>query len=251
MTPTTSLSPSTFREWQGVIVPLVLWLVLSPVAAMTGPFETYQSLSALPRLAYWAAVVGGSVLVDAGYRWLCRGRPMRLRIIGRLGFAMVLALLVHGLNMAVFDSWAGWRDWLWLVGVVWVIAIAIEGLVALSRAVHLGPPADAKPAPDASFQQRLPYDKRGALVRLEAQDHYLKVVTDAGEALILQRLGDALSELSGFDGLQVHRSHWIARGQVARVLRRDGKLLLVMQDGAQVPVSRTYRAAVTQAGLTP
>ncbi len=121
--------------------------------------------------------------------------------------------------------------------------------MALSRMVHV--PEETAPAPDADFQQRLPYEKRGALVRLEAQDHYLKVVTQAGEALILQRLSDALTELSGFDGLRVHRSHWIARDQVQKVSRREGKVILTLTDGAEVPVSRTYRAAVEEAGLTP
>ena len=254
MTGMTVLKPSTFRERPHIFVPLVIWCVLSPIAALMGPFDTYKLLPALPRLAYWATVVGGSVLVDAGYRWLCRGRPMAQRLVGRLGFAIVLGAMVHGLNMVVFDDWIGWQAWLWLVGVVWVIAIAIEGLVALSRAVHLLDPASAtsrdEPAPDAAFQRRLPLEKRGSLIRLEAQDHYLKVVTQMGEALILLRLGDALSELSDYDGLQVHRSHWIARDQVQRVERRDGKVGLFMSDGSTIPVSRTYKPAVLALGLT-
>jgi len=78
----------------------------------------------------------------------------------------------------------------------------------------------------------------------------LKVVTDIGEALILMRLSDAETELAAFDGLRVHRSHWVAIGQVQKVQRREGRLMLTMQDGAEVPVSRTYRPGVEAAGLT-
>lgn len=246
-------NPSTFRERQGIVVPVFIWLVLSPLASMAGPFDTYEELSTWPRLAYWAAVVGISVLLDVGYRWLWRGRPLPLRIAGRLGYAVVLAVLLHALNMAVFSDWMGWRAWLWLVGVVWVIAIAIEGLVVLARLVHGTDAPEPQPAPatDETFMRRLPVEKRGALVRLEAQDHYLKVVTQAGDALILMRLSDAEAELSDYDGLRVHRSHWVARDQVEQVVRKDGRLLLLMSDRTEVPVSRTYRPSVDAAGLAP
>lgn len=241
----------TLRERQGVLVPVAIWLVLTILAGLTGPFETYQLLAPIPRLAYWALIVGVSVLVDMGFRNLLQGQALVRRLVARLGFAFLLGGLVHLINMAVFDGWLGWASLAWLVGIVWVVAMAVEGLVALSRVVHLPhPTAQPGETPDASFQRRLPLDRRGALVRLEAQDHYLKVVTDVGEALILLRLSDAEAELAEFNGLRVHRSHWVAVGQVQKVQRREGRLVLTMQDGTEVPVSRTYRPGVEAAGLT-
>lgn len=241
----------TLRERPGVFVPVAVWLVLTILAGLTGPFETYQLLAPGPRLAYWALIVGVSVLVDMGFRVLLRGQALGRRLAARLGFAILLGWLVHLINMAVFDGWFGWSSLAWLVGIVWVIAMAVEGLVALNRVVHTAQPTEqTDESPDASFQSRLPLDRRGTLVRLEAQDHYLKVVTDIGEALILMRLSDAETELAAFDGLRVHRSHWVAIGQVQKVQRREGRLMLTMQDGAEVPVSRTYRPGVEAAGLT-
>lgn len=242
------------RERRGVFVPLVVWAVLSVVTALAGPFETYETLPPLSRLGYWALVVGVSVLVDAGFRLVMRGQGLLRRLAGRLGFAVVLGLAIHGINLAVFPTWGVWDRVIWLIGVVWAVAMAVEGLVALSRHAHLVPEADEAdmsevPAPDAAFQQRLPYEKRGSLIRLEAQDHYLNAVTEAGAALILMRLSDAEAELAGYDGLRVHRSHWVARAQVRQVLRREGRLFLVMVDGAEVPVSRSYKAAVEAVGL--
>ncbi|THD72922.1 LytTR family transcriptional regulator [Thalassobius vesicularis] len=244
--------PLTLREWRGVWVPVVVWIVATGVAALTGPFETYERLGALARTGYWALVVGVSVLCDAGFRWLMRGRSTAVRLLARLGFAAVLGGAVHLINGVVFSGWGGWGRWLWLLGVIWAVAMAVEALVALSRHAHgAAPEAEPQEAPDAAFQRRLPHDRRGALIRLEAQDHYLKAVTAKGEALILMRLADAEAELAGCDGLRVHRSHWVARGQVARVLRREGRLVLCTTDGAEVPVSRSYRAEVEAAGLTP
>lgn len=231
-------------------MPLVVWAVLSVVVALAGPFETFESLAPLPRLGYWALVVGVSVLVDAGFRRVMQGQGLVRRLAGRLGFAVVLGLAIHGINLAVFPTWGIWDRVIWLIGVVWAVAMAVEGLVALSRHAHLAPDSAPAPvAPDATFLQRLPFDKRGPLIRLEAQDHYLNVVTGAGAALILMRLGDAESELAGYDGLRVHRSHWVSRAQVRKVLRREGRLFLRMADGTDVPVSRSYKAAVEAAGL--
>ena len=242
------------REWQWLFVPVVVWVVLTVLAALAGPFDTYESLTFLPRLAYWALVVGVSVGIDAGFRWVLRHWPIVWRVAARLGYAAVLGAVIHGINSAVFPAWTGWGRLFWLVLIVWIVAMAVEGLVALMHHItlanHADIPAEAEtPAPDAAFQQRLPHDKRGTLIRLEAQDHYLNVVTTAGEALILMRMSDAEMELAGFAGLRVHRSHWIAAAQVQDVNRAGGRLTLLMADGCTIPVSRSFRSGVDAAGL--
>lgn len=85
-------------------------------------------------------------------------------------------------------------------------------------------------------------------MRIEAQDHYLNVVTARGSTLILMRLGDAMAELVG-QGLQVHRSHWIATAAVAKHRRIGARDVLIMADGVEVPVSRSFRAAAQEADL--
>jgi hypothetical protein len=242
------------REWQWLFVPFAVWVVVTVLATLAGPFETYEGLTVLPRLAYWAVVVGVSVLLDLGFRRVLRDGSMARRLVARLGYAVALALLIHGINRVVFPGWMGWHMLGWLIGIVWAVAIAVEGLVALARQAtpSINDENAATPehvAPDTVFQQRLPHDKRGALIRLEAQDHYLAVVTTSGEALILMRMSDAETELAGFDGLRVHRSHWIAVGQVQEVSRTGGRLSLRMSDGCDVPVSRSFRAGVNAAGL--
>lgn len=243
----------TLREWRG---PLLIWALLTAVAALTGPFETYQVLSAAPRTLYWAGIVGLSVAFDAGFRRLLRDRPLAWHLLARLPFALLLAGMVHLVNHLVFSGWQGWGGYLFLAGVVLAITavfeIAARALAwqgpALPGAVPSGP-VPAAPDPAETFLRRLPLDKRGALIRLEAQDHYLNVVTGAGAALILMRMADAEAELTGVPGLRVHRSHWVAQDAVRRHLRRTGRDFLEMADGAEVPVSRSYRPAAVAAGL--
>lgn len=95
----------------------------------------------------------------------------------------------------------------------------------------------------------LPPDRRDALIAIEAEDHYLRVHTDRGNALIHRGFGDALSQVSAFDGLQVHRSWWVARDAVKRLERNGDRLSIELTNGLRVPVSRTYALAVREAQI--
>ena len=104
--------------------------------------------------------------------------------------------------------------------------------------------------PAVKFLERLPPRYRGAvLYAVSSEDHYLRVHTSLGEELILMRLSDAVSELEGAPGLQVHRSWWVAPDGVADVSRKAGKPVISLKSGGQAPVSRTYQKAAREAGL--
>lgn len=106
--------------------------------------------------------------------------------------------------------------------------------------------ADAKPV---KFLDRLPLKLRGAEIwAVEAEDHYLRLHTSRGQDLILMRLADAVAELEGIEGMQVHRSWWIARDAIADARRGDGRAVLTLKDGSNVPVSRTYAGELRDKG---
>jgi hypothetical protein len=97
------------------------------------------------------------------------------------------------------------------------------------------------------FLERLPLKLRGAEVwAVEAEDHYLRLHTSKGQDLILMRLSDAVAELDGIEGAQVHRSWWVARDAIADARRGDGRATLTLKDGSEVPVSRTYARILRQ-----
>ncbi len=93
----------------------------------------------------------------------------------------------------------------------------------------------------------LPMAKRGQLICLQMDDHYLNVMTDKGEHLLLMRFKDALSKLEHYDGFQTHRSWWVAKEAVVETKKEGRKLILIMQNGTEVPVSQTYLANVKAA----
>lgn len=111
-----------------------------------------------------------------------------------------------------------------------------------------GPAAPSIAEPVLPFMTKVPVSLRGEVLALAAEQHYLRVHTSAGNALILYRLSQAVSELGG-RGLQVHRSFWVASGAVVRVAGSAAAPRLVLQGGLEVPVSRSFRQTVQQAGF--
>ena len=80
------------------------------------------------------------------------------------------------------------------------------------------------------------------------EDHYLRIHTALGSDLILLRLRDALAELGPARGRQVHRSWWVAEGAIASTERSGARSLLVLRNGLRVPVSKSFRDDVKEAG---
>ena len=60
------------------------------------------------------------------------------------------------------------------------------------------------------------------------------------------RLSDAVESLAGADGMQTHRSWWVARHTIKDVQRKQGKLFLHAGADLVIPVSRTYEKPVKE-----
>jgi len=233
----------TLREMTRLRVPLLIWLMVSVVATVAGPFGTLDAMGVTGRALYWSLIAGGSIVLNAAAQHLTRDVRRTGRIAVGAGFVLVVSSAAHLANTLLFSAWGGFWDWAYLTGTVAMVTAAVH-LVFWAIAPQDGPAGDDSDV----FLRRLPLELRAPLVRIEAQDHYLKVVTQRGTTLILMRLSDAMAELSG-QGLQVHRSHWVAVPAVTRHRREGARDLLVMADGAQVPVSRSFRAGAQELGL--
>ena len=109
--------------------------------------------------------------------------------------------------------------------------------------------APQTPAVGRALLDKLPPRlKRAPLLALQSEDHYLRVHTAAGDALILMRLSDAMTAVENLDGRQTHRSWWVARDAVDAVSRGDGRAMLTLSNGVQAPVSRTHAPALRESG---
>lgn len=227
---------------------VVSWFMATLAMAVTGPLGTYSQFSLLGGMAYWGLVMAivATVLTLTLYlegRWW-RSYPFWPRMLMAMAaFTLVFAPIQWGVMVAV-------RGYAISLGRLIVIAALVPATVWLIKCLWLGPEVVWPHTPERQprLLDRLAPELRAAPLHLSVNDHYVVVLTERGRAHLLMRFSDAMAELEGVEGMQVHRSHWVARAAVIGSGRRNGKLFLVLVDGSEVPVSRGHQQEVIDSG---
>lgn len=250
-----------------LLTQLATALALALCFAVLGPFGTYTDLSVPVRYAYWIGLVLVgylNILLAAHavtalrpglrHRWALAAVTLVSAVPTTLAVAWVESVtrLAHPVPLSVLPRVYGCVALIQLVMVLFLTRLqpSLSALLLRREAVETvdTPPGTAAPAPAAAplapFFRRIPAHLGDELLALGAEDHYLRVITPLGSDLILMRLSDALDELGDEAGMQVHRSWWVAHGGVEALRRDGGRTVLVLKNGGEVPVSRTYLAAV-------
>jgi hypothetical protein len=226
------------------------------VAGLAGPFGTFEALGTPLRIVYWLAVAYatyGAGLVGAVFvsrLVLPAAKPdwANVLLMG-FGASVPVTLVVVALNLTLIpDQPVSARFVLWLYPYCLAICIALMALMQLVLEPYFARRAEPASAISPPLLDRLPHDIRGALSHLSMADHYVEVFTVKGKAMVLMRMADAIRETEGVPGLQVHRSHWVAKDAVKAIRRVDGKTMIETKSGALLPVSRSFLPAV-RAGL--
>jgi len=246
------------REWRM----LGRWRVPLSAAAfgvllgVTGPFGSQTALAPTVRYAFWMAIAfAGFGAATAAGRLLPSGTLGR----GQAKWLVAVAA-ASAVPMTFFVAWAmgvvrPGRSFspLQLLGLFPYVA-----LVQLLIARIMAPPEQTAPAAPAEqpalapqyppeFLSKLPAGLRRDILALEAEDHYLRVHTLHGSALILMRLADAAALIDPRLGLRVHRSWWVAKDGVRALERPPGRAIARLIDGTTVPISRTHLPAARTA----
>ncbi len=79
---------------------------------------------------------------------------------------------------------------------------------------------------------------------IKAEQHYIRIYTQLGDEMVLYRFSDAIKGLEGFDGLQVHRSYWVAINAIESIENGGSSMTLKLKNEIEVPVSKSYRKQV-------
>lgn len=219
----------------------------------TGPFGTYPRLDRPLRYAFWFGLTLFGYACVLAARSIVRATPWAARLPAAARLALVA--LISSIPQTLAVAWAlplsqpgraipspAQLPLLFVAVLAVQLVIAFVAAEVVTREEPASEPQPAAPRP--SFVDRLPPHLDRDVIALEAQDHYLKVHTASGSALVLTRLADAIAQLHGTDGLQVHRGWWIAAGAVVGVEGDGGRTIVRMRNGLGVPVSRTYLQAV-------
>jgi hypothetical protein len=246
------------QDWLPLLRTLAATAGMALLLSMTGAFETH-TVPVFARTLYWLTLLVAARLTAFAIETLGRSlvRSFNLDPPVWVAATLYLALATPAITfvillvtVTIFQTPLRWHDYQSLLGPVLTITAASTVLHNLlhrvpyrSRAAK--PPATQRPA----ILSRLPQALRDADIHaVSAEDHYLRIFTSAGEALIHMRFVDALKELDGIEGTQTHRSHWVARAAVTGVDRRRGKILLGVKGGLKLPVSRSFQNALKAGG---
>lgn len=233
------------------------FLLLAVVGLLLSELGPYRTLD-VPRLlrtSYWLVAVIGSgllgIVVDSTLGRRIRDFWLRILVVALVITAPV-TLYIYALNALLLNLPRRW--WLipqlgWQVLLVMLLIMAIRAL-AWRRIVEtrtiIAPPL---PEAERTFRLRLSPPRRAArLIAVEAEDHYVRVHTDAGAELVTMRFAEALEELAAAYGYQLHRSWWAAGDAIEGVRWNRGGGEARLAGGILAPVSRSCRPALKQAG---
>jgi hypothetical protein len=242
-------------------------LVLTITFTLLAP-NVSDGLTGVRLFLFWAAHVFGALLILQGVQvllvriaavsalspWL---QVAASGLIGAAIFAPVASLLdqMFGMDAVTDDQGEALLallvgEFTGLVGPVTVVWIGLNAsrllqISAPERSVE-SPAADREPA----FWELVPRAIGRDIVALGAELHYLRVHTTRGQALILFPFGQAIGQVQGVvDGVQIHRSYWVALAHVAKLERSGQGGLCTTTTGLELPVSRK-RVADLKSSMT-
>ncbi len=239
---------------------------MSVIAGWTAPFNTIWIQPVALRMLFWASICFGTIFVVQGIRLvIVRIVPDWMRyqvdILSMFLMTFIAAPAIYfGLRFGGAPE-ALRPDLLvlWLDIFVVCVAIALIRTVVLRQRWQPVPVVTiaanvahefTAPVKVQMLERLEGVDDATKIIRLSSDNHYV-VVTIVGQEQqrVLMRLSDAVKEMTGINGIQVHRSHWVARAAIERIGREDARDYVWLTDGSQVPVSKSGKESLREAGI--
>lgn len=241
--------------------------------AMLGPFGSY-AVPLGPRLLHWALYLVTGYLFFRPVIAAGGALARQTRLPRSLAIAAACAFGAFPTSLVIVFAHAGaaWRSvsgaaiasaylqTLIIGATVTIVQLLVERRTAAAAVAPAAadPPSPAPGAVDAApaaipetatpaLVELLPAHLRGRILCLENEDHYVRVHTEHGSALLLMRMRDAAAQLEG-QGERVHRGWWVARDAVTGAIRQDRNWKLRLSDGREVPIARASVPALRAAG---
>jgi hypothetical protein len=236
---------------------------------ITGPFDTLTQLTVEERVLYWSGVVVFSIFVATLAQKLTLGfskdaSQLMAIVVDSAVMTALFSPIAYGWTVLFFDISLASKDFFHVIVNVMMVSLVIFAcrklvfdwarMTSFERSQSGAFPAVPPSMEDASvaaprLARRIAEDDPGPIRRIEAMNHFVTVFTEKDSYQIRMRFADAVDEMDGIPGLVTHRSHWVACTVVDEVERQNGRLLLRLNCGTRVPVSRKYRPALEDMGL--
>lgn len=262
---------------------LELWaiFVIAAVVGFLGPFGTYLDSTVADRIAQWWQLLMGAYLFLRPWiialRWLAdlTWLPSGVLVLwGVVATSAPLAMLWRQVGQDAYRELHGYAG---LIPFALLCALAVLAVevwanhtnerLRLQRSVKakagrpLAGPSESEPQAASAVPPltedevrpmllgRLSPAFRGPILALQSEDHYVRVHGMAGSELILLRLRDAIAEMTGVPGEQVHRSWWVARDGVASLEQTGRNWIVRLRNGKTAPVARESTRRLQRVGF--
>ena len=254
----------TLREW---VIELVVMVAVGVALAALGPFGSFAIGSFGARLAYWipAALIGYAIFRPTTLAAILIARRLELPELAAAVVGVLVAAIPGTFAIAYLGGYRPGDEprlddlfqlyvQVSVIGVLVMVVFVLMGQASTRPVAGSAPGAataidsPTMPAPSAPFLDRLPGAWGHRLLALEMEDHYVRAHGPDTSALILLRMRDAEAELAGIDGMRIHRSWWVARNAVERVVRDGRGYNVRLTNGLEPPVARDRVAALKAAG---
>jgi len=251
---------------QRMSVELLVMAGIGLVLGLLGPFGTYPMPLAL-RLAYWLGfiLIGYAIFrpITRAAGWLHEMSkipfPLAISIAvltASLPLAFLIGFAVNGMQVGGPMLTSGFATlYMQCAGIGIVIFLLMRMIFPGERAEPtVEASQDHSPqTPDAAVQKSRLHDRLSPgfpdhIHALSVEDHYVRVHAADCSEMLLMRLRDAIAETQPLEGMQVHRSWWIARDAITKSKRDGRNLKIILANGLEAPVSRAYAGRLKQTG---
>lgn len=225
---------------------------LGLLLGVIGPFGSYLNPVPLRVLDQMVMTVSGTVLAGVLI-------PLQLRLGLRVGlprmFCLAVAILVTAVPIAALSAVVSFAIWpqnvvsyrpsTWYFEALLILASLVALWVVLEMARTVWQAAAAPGTAAFPIQAAAP---TGAVICLQTEDNYVRVHRAQGSSLELMPLHEAIERFGDPDGLQVHRSWWVAAAAVEGAEREARNWRLRLANGLRVPVARNRVTEVRTRG---
>lgn len=236
-----------FMEWPVAIGYWILQSLSMWLAFEAGSWLVYR-IAGANRLPLWSILIGGVFLGSLIWRpfvyWFT-GLFEPLLLEGRTVGAYEPLTLSTAFMAEYVQNWvAAYLVWV-TVNYLFVYFVGMERFGVRAKVLTTGRTVSdgglsAPPAIGPAFLTRLPAHIGQDIIALKAEDHYVRVTTTSGEALVLYRFTDAIKDMPAQLGQRVHRSYWVSAAHIQDIQKFDRRYEITLSNGQSVPASATY-----------
>ncbi|MGH6651338.1 MAG: LytTR family DNA-binding domain-containing protein [Sphingopyxis sp.] len=249
-------------------IELLVMVALGLLIGLLGPFGTFGAPPAQRMLSWVIWLLAGYGLfrpTGVVASWLCEatGMPrfagtLLALVVASVPLTLIITMMAMRMDFAAALRWPGfWTMYLYILIIAAVVSIAMgavfgraappaEAATSVPTVPSAPEPAAVKPEQEAPTLSLPP--GFGPVWALKGEDHYVRVIGEGREELILMRMRDAIERLGDAGGLRVHRSWWVAKNAVESVRREGRTAVIVLKDGHEAPVARDMMPALRAAG---